>query len=76
MPIISITQEAEIERIMFQGETGQKINKRVGEVAQVAEHLPSKCKFLSSNSSIAKKNKNPLYLMHDHPHMIRYKVEQ
>jgi hypothetical protein len=33
--------------------------KRTGDVAQVVEHLPSKCKALSSNPNTAKKqNKN------------------
>jgi hypothetical protein len=31
-------------------------SKRVGDVTQVAKHLPSKCKALSSNSSSVFKN--------------------
>jgi hypothetical protein len=32
--------------------------KRAADLAQVVEHLPSQCKALSSNSSIAAKNNN------------------
>jgi hypothetical protein len=34
--------------------------KRTGGVAKVEEHLPSKCKSLSSNPSTAKKNQKNL----------------
>jgi hypothetical protein len=35
----------------------KKEKERAGRVAQVVEHLPSKCEALSSNSSIVKKKK-------------------
>jgi hypothetical protein len=64
MPIILATQEAEIRSIMFKA-TRAKIKtlsqkhpahskKGDGQVAQVVEHLPSKCEALSSNFSARK----------------------
>jgi hypothetical protein len=65
MPVILATQEAEIRRIVVQSQPGvndyetlsQKhpTQKRAGEVAQVIQHLPSKCKALNSSPSTAKK---------------------
>jgi hypothetical protein len=37
---------------------GLKVVFRAGSMAQVVEHLPGKCKALSSNSSIANKTQN------------------
>jgi type IV secretory pathway TrbF-like protein len=60
------TQEAEIRRIIVQGQLGQIAQealkraqkKRDGGVAQVIEHLLSNCKVLSSSPSILKKKKH------------------
>jgi hypothetical protein len=64
--ILRTTQEAEIRRITVQSQPGQRVceilswkktyHRAVG-VAHVVECLPSKCKSLSSNSSIAKEKK-------------------
>jgi hypothetical protein len=70
VPIILVTQEAEIRRIEFQGQPRQivaktlsrryPIQKRAGRVAQVVEHLPSlpsKCEALSSKPKCHQKKK-------------------
>jgi hypothetical protein len=58
--VILATQEVEIRRIAVQSQSGKQFSrpylnisktKRVGEVAKVLEHLPSKCKTLGSNPS-------------------------
>jgi hypothetical protein len=58
-------REAEIRRIAVKGQPRQialealsqkyPIQNRAGRVAHVVEHPPSKCKTLSSNSSITEK---------------------
>jgi hypothetical protein len=55
-------------RFIVQGKTDKILSekelklKRAGVVAQVVEHLPSKCEALSSNSSTAQKiNKISIY---------------
>jgi hypothetical protein len=65
MPIILVTQEAEIRRILIQGQSTQTVNetispkyptqKRTGGVTQVVECLPSNCENLNSNPSTIKK---------------------
>jgi hypothetical protein len=62
MPVILATQEAETRRTAVQSQPGKIVHKtlslthptqhRAGRVAQVVEHLLSKYKALSSNSSI------------------------
>jgi hypothetical protein len=56
MPVILATQEAEISRIAVQSQPSQIVHKTLsqkystqktaGRVAQVVEHLPSKCDAL------------------------------
>jgi hypothetical protein len=57
-PIILATREAEIRRITARGQLGQIVletpSQKASRVAQMAEHLPSKCKALSSKPSTAK----------------------
>jgi hypothetical protein len=67
MPIILVTQEAEIRRIIVRSQPRQIVRetpsqktyhkKRAGGVAQVVEHLPRKSEALSSNK---KKNRKTL----------------
>jgi hypothetical protein len=69
MAIILATQEAEIRRILVQGQPTQIVHKnlsqkyptctrkRVGEVTQMVEHLPRKCEALNSNPSTLPKKK-------------------
>jgi hypothetical protein len=61
MPIILATQEAEISRIIVQSQPKKIVQKyptqnRVGKIAQVIEHLPSKHEHeaLSSNPILQK----------------------
>jgi hypothetical protein len=66
MPVILATQEADIRRILFQGQPKQIVHetlfgnyptqKRTGRVAQVVECLLSKCEALSLNTSHSKKS--------------------
>jgi hypothetical protein len=61
--VILATWETEIRRIMVQSQPGQivweilsqkyPIQKRTGRVTQMVDCLPTKCKALSSNTSIA-----------------------
>jgi hypothetical protein len=44
-----------------------KPNPRAGGVAQVVEHLPSKCEVLSSNPGMAKKKKKSLNKTNEKP---------
>jgi hypothetical protein len=65
MPVILATQEAKIRRITVQSQPGKVVwktlsqqystRKSAGGVAQVVEHLPSKCEALSSNPILPKK---------------------
>jgi hypothetical protein len=67
MPVILVTQEAEIKRITVQGQPRQNVfktlsqkhstQKRAGGVAQVGEHLPRKCEALTSTTSMGEKKK-------------------
>jgi hypothetical protein len=61
------TQEAKIRRITVQGQPEQIVckilsqkcpkQKRAGGVAQVVEHLPSRCEVLNSNPKDCQKKK-------------------
>jgi hypothetical protein len=65
--IIPATQEAALRRIAVRSQPRQIVHKtlaqkyliqnRAGGVAQVVEHLPSKCKTLSSSPTTDKKEK-------------------
>jgi hypothetical protein len=67
MPVILVTQEAEIRRIVVQSQPQANSSqdpiskipntKRANRVAQVTECLPSKHEALSTNPSITKKKK-------------------
>jgi hypothetical protein len=67
MPVISAASGAKIKKITVPSQLGQIVwetlsqkyptQKRAGGVAQVVDLLPSKCKALSSNPSMDKKEK-------------------
>jgi hypothetical protein len=69
MPVIPVTQEAEIRRIMVRNQPQANSSqdpllknpsqKRAGGVAQVVECLSSKHEALTSNPSVAKGKKPP-----------------
>jgi hypothetical protein len=71
MPVILATQEGEIRKISVQSQPRQKVRpylknaqhtkKRASGVAQVVNHLPSKCEAQSSNPVISKTNKQKTY---------------
>jgi predicted nucleic acid-binding Zn ribbon protein len=71
--IILATQEADIRRITVQRQSRQIVYKtlswkyltqeRAGGVAQVVEHLCSKCEALSSNSSTKRERKKTLLMI-------------
>jgi hypothetical protein len=69
--VILATQETKIRRITVQSQLREIIcetpsqkyptQKRAGKVAQVVEHLPSKCEALSSDPSSTKKKKGKTF---------------
>jgi hypothetical protein len=77
LSIIPAIKEAEVGESQFKASPGKvsrtpylkkkfekmKENRRTGGLAQVVEHLPNKCKVLSSISSTAKKLFLPLLLL-------------
>jgi hypothetical protein len=78
--VIPSTCKAEVGELRAEASPGQKYKAlsekqtdRTGSGAQAVEHLPSKCKALSSNPSSAKKNqknnsefRSSWILLHEH----------
>jgi hypothetical protein len=59
-PLIPASVKVINRKIMVQASPGEKhdlFRKKTAGVTQVAQYLPSKCKSLSSNTSITKTNK-------------------